>query len=548
VTTFVREAGPRRNPGSRDHRVELVLEDLRIRARIADENASDTEIEKIARADLAALGEKKSEQVGQEIERLTVLTRLPKRRDTLRAVEMAGMLRLPQIIELNEQLQLRPGSGRKADRWPAIAMLWALAGGLHERPCISTAHEAMLGDPLLGFALGYPRQRPLSSLYELIGSMCAYHDPWLAMSANIAIAKTLAARHASAGGYPMGKVLMVDGTFVQGHFQQRMARSERERELMYSDAAPNAAFARYTNAKGDTLVKCSGYKWVSLIDPRAMIPLVGRLVPASADERGACTLLLEDLFELWPDHPVEYLVGDSYFDHSKRFNRSLESCWSIHPVFPSHGASKSDSPYADTDGVPHCDCKLPMSRHSHDGFPTLAARQREGLRRGEPMDLEEARVRYDCPNGLHKSVTVRPRENACLYTLLPREATSDNGTFHAMRVAMLLKRNRIESFFASLKHLGLGGKDQQRFRSKAEDTLEWILAIGCLSITARTLLHDSGRYPGAVQILDDLGLLRVATPDAPAIGPTPDRALRGDQMLRDLLAAQGDHDDLARAA
>ena len=328
----------------------------------------------------------------------------------------------------------------------------------------------------------------------------------------------------------------------------RVVARERERELLYGDNAPNAAFARYTNAKGDTLTKCSGYKWMSLIDPRAMIPLVGRLVPANADERGACTLLLQDLFELWPDHPVEYLAGDTYFDHSRKFNRSLESCWSIHPVFPAHGANASDSLYADTKGVPHCDCKMPMSRHSHDGFPTLAARQRAGLRRGEPMDLEEARVRYDCPNGVHASVTVRPRDNACLYTLLPRASTTDNGNFYAMRVAMLLKRNRIESFFASLKHLGLGADGQQRFRSKAEDTLEWILAIGSLSMTARTLLHDSGRYPGARQILDDLGLLRTATPDAPAIGPSPDRALRGDQMLRDLLAAQGDHDAPANAA
>jgi hypothetical protein len=59
--------------------------------------------------------------------------------------------------------------------------------------------------------------------------------------------------------------------------------------------------------------------------------------------------LLQRLFELWPECPAEFLVGDRLFGHSKGFLRTVIFAYWMWPITP----WRADYP---TDAVPRCRC------------------------------------------------------------------------------------------------------------------------------------------------------------------------------------------------
>jgi hypothetical protein len=72
-------------------------------------------------------------------------------------------------------------------------------------------------------------------------------------------------------------------------------------------------------------------------------------VSGDADEPKVVLQLLQRLFELWPECPAEFLVGDRLFGHSKGFLRSVIFNYGLWPITP----WRADYP---TDAVPTCRC------------------------------------------------------------------------------------------------------------------------------------------------------------------------------------------------
>jgi hypothetical protein len=94
-------------------------------------------------------------------------------------------------------------------------------------------------------------------------------------------------------------------------------------------------------------------------------------------------------------------------------------------------------------------------------------------------------------------------------------------SFGASRTALLLRRNGVESVNAQLKHLGIGGTRQNKLRTKCETTLDWLIQLGLLTITATRFVHAEGLYKPTHEVAEQLDLLRYATPASPNPGRGP---------------------------
>jgi hypothetical protein len=260
-------------------------------------------------------------------------------------------------------------------------------------------------------------------------------------------------------------------------------------------------------------------------DLATTLPLVWGLFPATVNEREAAISLLRNLFDLWPDCPMTYLVGDADYDHAEQFHIDLESSWSIHPVFAAHGERMREGR-----SIPVCVHGQMTFRYT-DGYPTASKRQREGLLRGVPMDLAAARRRFRCPANRCPDVTQRFLDDPRGYSFLPRHGTS---AMNNLRVALLLRRNSVESVNALIKHLGLGGSGQQKLRTRTESTLDWVIQLGLLTITASRYIHHAGHYEPTHDIAARLDLLRYASPHAPNPGPDPFQLRRAELELAEV--------------
>jgi len=126
----------------------------------------------------------------------------------------------------------------------------------------------------------------------------------------------------------------------------------------------------------------TGYRLTVLVDIASTLPVAFRLDQATADERSALTALLGDVFEGWPDAPVETISGDSLFENSKELATHLVFGWGIQPIFPERaGEFARHLRHADTLGVPKCACGE-MKVRNREGFYDVARRRKHGFRPG----------------------------------------------------------------------------------------------------------------------------------------------------------------------
>ena len=285
---------------------------------------------------------------------------------------------------------------------------------------------------------------------------------------------------------------------------------------------PHAAYARYVDEDGQAFKRWTGYKLVLISDLASTLPLVWGMFPATVNERQAALSLLRTLFELWPDCPMSYLVGDADYDQSEQFHIELEGNWSTHATFAAHGQRLKNP-----NSIPVCAHGQMTFRHT-DGFPTVSQRIAQGIPRGTPMDLHAARRRFCCPAGRCPAITQRFLDDPRGHSFLPRHGDSSMAN---LRSALLLRRNGVESVNAQLKHLGLGGTRQNKLRTKQESTLDWLIQLGLLTITATRYIHYAGLYEPARQVAEQLDLLRYASREAPNPGPDPLQLKRAEAKL-----------------
>jgi hypothetical protein len=316
---------------------------------------------------------------------------------------------------------------------------------------------------------------------------------------------------------------VIDATTIEADVPQKGYLGEAQHMLMTGPRRRNASFVRYTH-KGNTTRRCFGYKLLILSDMASTLPLCWRLISAGADERKETLALLRDYFELVPDSRMWALVGDALYDKDKAFAHQLLFKWGLHPVFPRAGAYSEKLPHVKTGGIPHC-AHGEMKLKDWDGFMDADDRLAAGIRRGEEV-RPNARLRWVCPNstpsrrsgpGICKGIETKPHTDARLYTFLPR-----GGAHHhaALRIALLLRRNGVESINASLKNLGVGGKDMQRPRWAGDLEMDWLVSAALTFLTARRVAHETGEYQRTKQEAVDLGLWQQPVASNPSPGPT----------------------------
>ncbi len=516
MTDIQRSPGRTRCPGTtqRPQRVREFLHLKALEIRRTQPELSDAEVHHQAQRELQKLLAGGKEDLLRKVEQLAPVLTASKRDSIHRMVEIAAVTRLPAMRWLSEQLERYASSGPYTDYSCAVAVLYAMASGL-AGPRIRAARQLLDGYALAGFAFGHPRAKPESSVYENVQMIYRRTPPELTCLLNIDLVRRLAEGVPDRPGRlptRIGEVGVVDGTNIEGHFQQRKPIDQIMRALLIGSQAPRADYVRYVDDEGQPFKRWTGYKLVLISDLASTLPLVWGMFPATVNERQAAGSLIEMLFELWPDCPMSYLVGDADYDHSERFHIELESRWSIHPVFVPHG-ERLKNPH----DIPVCD-HGPMAFRHTDGYPTLTRRLAQGIPRGTPMDLSGARRRFRCPIGRCPDVTQRFVEDPRAYSFLPRHGDSP---MSYLRSALLLRRNSVESINAQLKHLRLGGTGQNKLRTKRESTLDWLIQLGLLTITATRYIHHVGLYEPTSQIAEQLDLLRYATRDAPNPGPDP---------------------------
>jgi hypothetical protein len=97
------------------------------------------------------------------------------------------------------------------------------------------------------------------------------------------------------------------------------------------------------------------------------------------------------------------------------------------------------------------------------------------------------------------------RDDVRLYPYLPRKGDSKAA---ALRQALLLRRNAVESVFSSIQNLGIGIGGKARIKWGGDIEMEWVLSLCCAFFTARHIAHETGGYEAAYEDAIARGLLR----------------------------------------
>jgi hypothetical protein len=514
--------GPGLTMRSQRVREFVVLKAIELRR--ADPDLTEAEAEELASAELDRLAERpNAKEIFRQFDDFAPTSTAPDRAKIDDDVELAASLWHAPVRWLKGILGAQTNRrGFAANREMVIAAFFQMALGKCRPDAKATHQRLRRGHTLLSWAHDYPEPGPgKSAFYKSLRGSLEAAPPRAALHVNFELFRQLTGQ-ADGRGKPLnpdaGKVLIVDGSLVEANVQQRSPKNGAHRAVLVRPGQEKVAPVIYTLPNGQIRTFVHGYKLMTIACMATTLPLVWRLVPASADERQETLLMLRDLFELWPDCPAHTIVGDALYNRSKDFLRSLIFQWGLHPCFPGHGPYAEGTPHAATDGIPHCACREPMKFKDTDRYYTLERRQKEGIARGEWAPSRDARLRWVCRNDRCKLVSTRPYDDPRLYTWYHRGGDHRRG---AQRTALLVRRNAIESVFASLKHFGCGGSKVERARwANSDETMDWLLGTALMGITARRWSHESGVYQQAHQEASQLGLLDQPVTSNPVPGPS----------------------------
>jgi hypothetical protein len=396
--------------------------------------------------------------------------------------------------------------------------------------------------------LGSFRLPPYSSAMRHVNS--AGPACWLeAMKANIEMVKEIRKLNPGKG---VGERLLIDGCPIAAWVQQKSGRKDPEREAALRKRAPEAGFRMYTfskSAKGDIdptqalkpaleggLSKAwRGYLLVVIADQATGLPLVWTVIDAATDEAAAIVGLLSDLYRLWPDCPAICIAGDSAYDEDP-WCRLAEVEYGLAPIFrlhPSHHNSprptfkngeSRDGSVLKISGEGHLYCARHGKPLAYDTVDRPPRRQKNGtpLRPGQTSAENEFRIRAICshdepgkpPCG---KLGLRAQINWSALTRIPHHALG-RPKLYAFRQAMLVRLNGVEGIFNRLKSRNLGTQGAGRPRVVNKETVEALLSVSLLSMTALTLADQRAQH-GITHTLPSPTTAPAATSGAPAAPP-----------------------------
>lgn len=446
----------------------------------------------------------------------------PRPCDQREEAEIAAVRWLGPIRWLVERLMTRMGSRGPSPCLGMVAAVFLQMAFSRVRPTISPTHEKLkAGHTILSWAHDYPKRGPgYSRLCEALEEMLHHHSARDQIHVNLELIRRLAEFKTDRGRlcHPdVGRVGVVDGMLIPADVQQRGTKGDRRlKTLLHGPGRQNVETVVYTN-NGNITKSCTGYKLMLIADMSTTLPLVWSMIPANGNERDEALRLLRILFELWPECPMDALVGDSLYDHSVDFARKLVFDWGVQPVFPTGREYSEGLPHQATKGIPVCACGEEMAFKDTDGNVFTAKKRADlGIPRGVTAPRTDGRLRWKCKNGRCQNVSTRPMDDPRLYTYYHR------GGSHKLahrRSALLIRRNAVESIFASLKHLAVGGTAVDRPRWADDVEMDWLVSTAIVFQTARRLIHETGLYEKAFGEVDQLGLLETPSLDVPAPGP-----------------------------
>ena len=454
-------------------------------------------------------------------------------------IEIAAVRRLPLIRWLERVLMAKTNrAGASASLRLVVAVFFQLAFTSNRKSVRAARRDILDNQPCLNWAHDYPGSgQRQSAFYEALKKMLAERDPSAATAVNIELVKELAALRDDKGRprHPLiGQNLAVDGTLIEADVQQRQAKGELK-DLLHGPERELVEMVIYRAPDGTIGKLCVGYRLTILVDLASTLPIAAHFGPANLDERSVVLELMRAVFAAWPEIEPKTLSGDSLYQHSKELARQLVFNYGVQPIFPERAqAYAADLPYAATEGVPHCLCGE-MKVRNREGFFDVRRRRELGLKLGEQAPTR-ARIRWQCPNQICKSVTTYPWNDARLYTFYPRQGRDE---LAVRRRVLAVRRNAVESVFASLKRAGCGGRGLERPSWAGDDQYRWLLYCGLVGLAARRLAWETGGYEAARAEAEELGLLEQPSLELPAPGPEAEELARArTRRQRDLKPAR----------
>lgn len=484
----------------------------------------EAEAERLLRTEAALSYEERRLQEEWEAE----TPREPKRESELPVI--AAVLSLPHIAWLMLRLACRTGGRGPAPRRRLVAATIIHMAFAKRRPEVWAAVKDFIGaQAFINWVYSYPndpgveRRPDRETFYKGVHAALDpdHIDPTITEHIEVETFKQLATQFVvgpdgrprkDRKGRPIlkhpkaGVALAVDGSFTQAQVQQTIPHTDdggRHLDILthFRDDLRAVRYRTYGRLREFTK-RVLGYKFVALVDIATARCVISTLVPADAHEPDVALYLLERLYELWPECPAEFLVGDALYAHGHGFLREVMFRFGLDPVFPWRKDYHEDTTKT-TRGVPTCDClegrPRPMVFKQRKG-KWWGHKQRiaEGLAHGHWVPEKDLGLRYEfvCPDGTCKNRTTRPWDHPGVYTFLPQTGDTRNAM---LRRVLLRQRNVVESFYSWMQEHGKQGTSIERPGWANDTEVHWLLALTATFYTAKALVFENGAYDRALQ-------------------------------------------------
>jgi hypothetical protein len=302
--------------------------------------------------------------------------------------------------------------------------------------------------------------------------------------------------------------LLIDGTDVAAWCEQ-VGKRDAVKDAKLRARLPRAAARAYSesvrNDAGELEKRYKkfwrGYYLVALVDQATGRPLVWTLRNGDWDEAKALQQLLYLLFEYWPDAPVSMVVGDAAWNEPWAYKLCADYRIELIARRSKHSLSSTivEIPEAKSKRIAAVDRKgIAYCRRHNDWKNNDPSRRYTNPLKYAGVDRTTNRVRYVCDHGSDAcgklgisrdlpGLGENDKSNLLSWQLFTYYPTTMEGRpdLHAMRVAMLARRNQVESLFSSLKvgsKLGLQGPSRTRITDF--DSLRMMISLSFLMRTA----------------------------------------------------------------
>lgn len=454
--------------------------------------------------------------------------RMPARSRTCPTAEIKAISEIPEMAWLFEKMR-GARTGRPANREMVVAALRKMS--FYGRPDVLNTYRDFTSNPGLSWAHGDPEvPSSLPKLYDQLKSFTRRMPSGMVVHTNLALIERLATMRDRRTGkllFPNAfKYCAVDGTLIEADVPQTGPRGRSQRERKIAERAITTPetrmvqFVWYSQNSGSVpeegpigsakfSKKCFGWKLVVICCLDTGVPIIWTLIPASGDERIALRELIESLYVLRPDFPMEYIVGDGLYSLSKEIFDFIEPRYGITTVFPRVKNRSTQMKWTKSDGVPCCRHGLMKNRGTQQAW-RLSTRIKRGVRPGTRPPLkkwEQGHIRWSCKARYGQrcgEVQTYFKWDRHLYTFLPHMGACRKA---ALRAVLQARRNRSESVFSQMKHAGAGARWPNRARWATDDGMRWLTSMAMVQITARRLIHLDGSYEKALDQTRDAKFL-----------------------------------------